>query len=512
MNITRNTIYIDYILDKTDQSGIFSLTLRKNGEQVNVTETPDISYVREGDVNIKKWPSLVSNGKIYLHAQSMPDINKKGKYFLKVVYNGEIFPSSGVCYIDLGNSLSEGKVAVIQPITGPKGDTGDQGPAGPAGPVGPKGEQGPAGPAGPKGDTGEQGPAGPKGEPGPAGPKGEQGPAGPVGPKGDVGPAGPKGDTGKQGPVGPKGDTGKQGPVGPKGDTGEQGPAGPVGPVGPKGEQGPAGPVGPKGDTGDQGSVGPVGPKGEQGPAGSVGPVGPKGEQGPAGPAGPVGPKGEQGPAGTVGPKGDTGDQGPVGPAGPKGDTGEQGPKGDTGTSFKTFTTNYTYNQNDIDRYSNSSYSGTWRVNESTSELRVGDTVQLRLTNSSKAGYSFVIAKVTAIAGDKYITCASLGLIDKGDKGEDADSVAKVRTNIVITEGDTTAGKESEWGGKVTIDQLSLQKITLDPRVYLTTKSGKEISSFDPSAQIFSDFYTVDPYGLKLILNDIYDRISKLQK
>ena len=113
MEITRNTIYIDYILDKTDQTGVFSLTLRKNGEQVNVTETPDVSYVREGDVNIKKWPSLVSDGKIYLHAQSMPDINKKGKYFLKVVYNGEIFPSSGVCYIDLGNSLSEGEVAVI---------------------------------------------------------------------------------------------------------------------------------------------------------------------------------------------------------------------------------------------------------------------------------------------------------------------------------------------------------------------------------------------------------------
>ena len=111
-----------------------------------------------------------------------------------------------------------------------------------------------------------------------------------------------------------------------------------------------------------------------------------------------------------------------------------------------------------------------------------------------------------------------MGLIDKGDtgkqgpKGEDADSVAKVRTNIVVTEDVSTGGKESEWGGKVTIDQLSLQKITLDPRVYLTTKSGKEVSSFDPSAQIFSDIYTIDPDGLKQILNDIYDRIYKLQK
>ena len=99
----------------------------------------------------------------------------------------------------------------------------------------------------------------------------------------------------------------------------------------------------------------------------------------------------------------------------------------------------------------------------------------------------------------------------KGDTGKDADSVAKVRTNIVITE-DTTGGRDSEWEGKVTIDQLSLKKITLDPRVYLTTKSGKEISSFDPSTPIYSDIYTVDPNDLKRILNDIYDRISKLQK
>lgn len=91
--------------------------------------------------------------------------------------------------------------------------------------------------------------------------------------------------------------------------------------------------------------------------------------------------------------------------------------KGEAGTSFKTFTTNYTYSQNEIDSYSGTDYSGTWSVNESTSELRVGDTVQLRCTNSSKAGYSFIIAKVTAISGDKLITCVSSGLIDKGDTG-----------------------------------------------------------------------------------------------
>lgn len=85
---------------------------------------------------------------------------------------------------------------------------------------------------------------------------------------------------------------------------------------------------------------------------------------------------------------------------------------GATGASFKTFTTNYTYSQNDIDAYSASGYSGTWNVNESTSELRVGDTVRLRCTNSSKSGYCFIIAKVTAIPDDKSITCTSSGLND----------------------------------------------------------------------------------------------------
>ena len=58
-----------------------------------------------------------------------------------------------------------------------------------------------------------------------------------------------------------------------------------------------------------------------------------------------------------------------------------------------------------------------WDVNESTSELRVGDTVQLRITNLSKSGYCFIIAKVTKIPADKSITCVSAGLIDKGDTG-----------------------------------------------------------------------------------------------
>ncbi len=129
-----------------------------------------------------------------------------------------------------GNIAGSYDSFLIEPTTGPKGDTGDQGPKGDTGDQGPKGD---TGDQGPKGDTGDQGPKGDTGD---------------QGPKGDTGDQGPKGDTGDQGPAGPAG--------GPKGDTGEQGPVGP---------QGPMGPAGPKGDTGEQG------PKGEKGDPGVPG-------------------------------------------------------------------------------------------------------------------------------------------------------------------------------------------------------------------------------------------------
>lgn len=196
--------------------------------------------------------------------------------------------------------------------------------------------------------------------------------------------------------------------------------------------------------------------KGETGQTGATGPQGPIGPQGPKGETGQVGPQGPQGVAGAKGTDGrttyvhvayansadgksnfsvnyfdnalyvgvltdyteaDSTDYTKYTWSRLKGDTGATGPQGLDGSSFKTFTTNYTYDQNGIDTYSKSGYSGVWLVNESTSELKIGDTVQLRITNSSKAGYSFIIAQVTAIPDDKSITCVSSGVIDKGDIG-----------------------------------------------------------------------------------------------
>jgi ribosomal protein L9 len=113
---------------------------------------------------------------------------------------------------------------------------------------------------------------------------------------------------------------------------------------------------------------------------------------------------------------------------GHKGDTGATGPqgeKGDTGASLVTLITGYSYNQSGINAYSENGYSGTWNV-QSTAGAKVGDTVLLRVTNTSKGGYCFIIAKITAIPSSTSVTCTSSGLIDKGDTGDKGDSYSVV--------------------------------------------------------------------------------------
>lgn len=84
--------------------------------------------------------------------------------------------------------------------------------------------------------------------------------------------------------------------------------------------------------------------------------------------------------------------------------------QGETGMSFKTFTTNYIYDQQGIDTYSTPGYTGIWSVNETTSNLKIGDMVKFRCTNSTTNNYSFINAKVTEIPGDKLITATSIEL------------------------------------------------------------------------------------------------------
>ena len=101
---------------------------------------------------------------------------------------------------------------------------------------------------------------------------------------------------------------------------------------------------------------------------------------------------------------------------------GADGEKGNTGSSFKIFTTAYETTQTNIENWSKLE-SSEWTVNESTSEVKVGDTIMLSCYNTTKQGYSYILGTVISIPGDKVIHTKSIGLLDKGDPGAPASLV-----------------------------------------------------------------------------------------
>lgn len=98
------------------------------------------------------------------------------------------------------------------------------------------------------------------------------------------------------------------------------------------------------------------------------------------------------------------------------GTNGIDGASGADGNSALTLITNYSYTQAEIDKYSANGYSGTWNV-ESTAGVKAGDTVFLRVANTTVKGYSYVTAKVTQVVSATRVTCISNGAFGKGDTG-----------------------------------------------------------------------------------------------
>lgn len=85
--------------------------------------------------------------------------------------------------------------------------------------------------------------------------------------------------------------------------------------------------------------------------------------------------------------------------------------------SFRSFTTNYSYGQAQVNQYGTPGYQGTWAVNESTAGLKAGDTVQLRVTNASKSGHAFIVGTVVSAPSDRSVVARTTGLVDTGDRG-----------------------------------------------------------------------------------------------
>lgn len=111
--------------------------------------------------------------------------------------------------------------------------------------------------------------------------------------------------------------------------------------------------------------------------------------------------------------------------------TGPQGVKGDTGSAIKTLNTSYSYTQGDLEKYTSNSYSGTWNV-DSSDGVKIGDTVLLKIQNTTKGGHSLIIATVTKIPTATSITASSIGLIDKGEPGPRGEK-GDLTSNIVAS-------------------------------------------------------------------------------
>ena len=92
---------------------------------------------------------------------------------------------------------------------------------------------------------------------------------------------------------------------------------------------------------------------------------------------------------------------------------------GDKGTSTKIIRTGYKYIQNNIDTFSASGYSRTWGTTDATTGLKVGDSVLLKVKNTTKCSDCLIFANITAIPSNYSLTCTSYGVIDNGSDGQD---------------------------------------------------------------------------------------------
>lgn len=95
-----------------------------------------------------------------------------------------------------------------------------------------------------------------------------------------------------------------------------------------------------------------------------------------------------------------------------------KGHKGDTGQckTIKVLSTNYNYDQATLNRNSATGYTGVYTVTDSIEGVTVGDTVFLKVRNTTKNGDALFVATVLEITGNN-LKVKSLGLIDKGEQG-----------------------------------------------------------------------------------------------
>ncbi|SUN44703.1 phage protein [Streptococcus equi subsp. equi] len=78
------------------------------------------------------------------------------------------------------------------------------------------------------------------------------------------------------------------------------------------------------------------------------------------------------------------------------------------GLSQKVFTSNYSYSDSLLKRYSSPSYSASWYVNEPTSDVSLRDKVLLKIYNTTTRADNYLEVSVTYV-GSNYVTATSTG-------------------------------------------------------------------------------------------------------
>lgn len=134
---------------------------------------------------------------------------------------------------------------------------------------------------------------------------------------------------------------------------------------------------------------------------------------------------------------------------------------GDKGTSTKIIRTSYEYTQTNIDKFSTSGYSGVWGVNDATTGLKVGDSVLLKVKNTTKGSDCLIFANITAIPSNYSLTCTSYGVIDNGSDGQDG---AGFHWNLLKYSGDLS---------KQVLDGAGTYTATVESIEDKTTPSGQ---------------------------------------
>ena len=110
---------------------------------------------------------------------------------------------------------------------------------------------------------------------------------------------------------------------------------------------------------------------------------------------------------------------------------------GETGSSMLVLQTAYSYYQTDLDTYATAGYNGTWTIATSTG-VKTGDTVYLKVKNATKNGDSYIIARVNSIQSSTSVNCTSIGLLDKGDIGATGADGKGIKSTAVTYQASTS--------------------------------------------------------------------------